>query len=95
MNHFGWGLVGGVAVSLLRLASVRSLSTAQRQALLGDWLYWVELSALALFGGFLAMAYGEANCPLPGILPLHIGASAPAILKVMGGAIRTPRGKAN
>ena len=43
-----------------------------------------------LLGAALAGAYGEAKCQMPGILPLHIGASAPAIFKVMGGAIPTP-----
>lgn len=93
MTHFGWGIIGGASVNFLRLVSVRNLAKPQRKALLEDWLYWIELIGLTIFSGFLAMAYGEVNCPLPGILPLHIGASGPAIFKVMGGAIPTPRGK--
>jgi len=84
-----------MCVNFLRLFALRNLTKAQRNALLTDWLYWLEFAVTPFIGGVLTLAYGEAKCKLPGILPLHVGASAPAIFKVMGGAIPTGRGRSN
>lgn len=87
MNHFEWGFVGALGANLLRLFSFIGQPKQNRRAVLLDPLYLVQFFVLPLLGGFIASAYGEPACKLPGILPLHIGASAPALLKLMSGAV--------
>jgi len=42
---------------------------------------------LPALGGFMAQAYHTSGSPLTPILAINVGASAPAILKTMAGAV--------
>jgi hypothetical protein len=92
VSHFEWGIVGGFAANLVRLFAFINVPKRQRTQL-KDWIYWLQFVSLPILGGFVATAYGDASCRLPGILPLHIGASTPALLKIMSGAVPAPRRK--
>lgn len=90
MNHFAWGFVGGLSANFLRLCAFAGRRKAERDLFLRDPIYWIQFFGVPLVGAFIAFGYGEANCPLPGILPFHIGASAPALVKLMVGPLQLP-----
>jgi len=85
---FIWGFFGASVANFLRLFAFVGQKNAQRSAVLGDYLYWVEFAVFPLLGGIFASAYGEASISYPHILPFHLGMSAPAIMKLMAGASR-------
>jgi hypothetical protein len=87
VTHFEWGFVGALSANLLRLFSFIGQPPQNRRAIIFDPLYIFQFFALPFVGGWVANAYGEPTCQLPGILPLHIGASAPALMKLMSGAV--------
>jgi hypothetical protein len=48
-----------------------------------DKMYWFLFFVMPIIGGFLASAYEQSGTQLNPILAIHIGVSAPAILRSM------------
>ncbi len=87
MAVFWYGFFGGMAVNVLRLTEIGQLRKVDRPQTFSDWMYCVQFVFLPLLGGFIAHAYNSSGSPLTPILAINVGASAPAILKTMAGAI--------
>jgi hypothetical protein len=95
VNHFVWGFAGGLSVNFLRLGAFAGKRKAERDVFLRDPIYWIQFFGVPVIGGLVAQAYGDVTCPLPGILPFHIGASAPALIKLIAGPLNAPERKAS
>jgi hypothetical protein len=90
MAVFWYGFLGGLAVNLLRLGDIARLPKPDRPETFSDWMYCIQFISLPMLGGLMAHAYHGSGSPLTPILAINVGASAPAILKTMAGAV--PRG---
>jgi hypothetical protein len=82
---FLWGLLGSVAVEVVRLIAIYEAGKAlpARYRKRG---FWIVRTLLALAGGGLAVAY-DVQSP---ILAVHIGASTPIIVETFA---RRPPGE--
>ena len=87
MDAFLFGLFGGLAINLLRLAELANVLPAQRPATFRDPYYLIQFICLPLIGGGLAYTYHASGTVLSPILSLNIGASAPLILKNFASAL--------
>jgi membrane associated rhomboid family serine protease len=81
MEPFWFGMFGGLAVNVLRLAELSNTPRVERPATFSDPLYVVQFLFLPLLGGGLAYTYHASGTILSPILAVNIGASAPLILK--------------
>jgi hypothetical protein len=87
MAVFWHGFFGGLAVNILPLGEIARLSKLDRPENFRDWMYCVQFAFLPMLGGLMAQAYHGSGSPLTPILAINVGASAPAILKTMAGAV--------
>jgi hypothetical protein len=87
MQPFLFGLFGGLAINLLRLADLAHKPAAERPKTFSDIFYVIQFVTLPLLGGGLAYTYHASGTMLSPILALNIGASAPLILKNLASAL--------
>jgi hypothetical protein len=87
MEPFFFGLFGGLAINLLRLADLAHTPPAERPKTFTDPFYVVQFLILPLLGGGLAYTYHASGTVLSPILAVNIGASAPLILKNLASAL--------
>jgi|SRR6266571_2964459 hypothetical protein len=87
MEPFWFGIIGGLAINLLRLADLAHVPHAERPKTFSDPYYVVQFLVLPLLGGVLVFAYHAGGTAISPILALNIGASAPLIFKSFGSAI--------
>lgn len=82
-----FALGGGLAVNFLRLFDIISDPKSEKNVLLSDLKpgYWLQFIIVPIIGAFLVYAYYCSKIiTLNPVIAIHLGASAPAILK--GGA---------
>ena len=77
---------GGLAIQLLNLLELSNVPKDKRPDL-KDWLYWLPFLLSPVLSGFLAFVYLASGYDVKPVLALHLGASAPLILRAMAGAI--------
>ncbi|WP_091690019.1 hypothetical protein [Methanococcoides vulcani] len=80
---------GGLAINFIRLLELQTTPKAKRTPTFSDWLYTVQFFGGPLVGSFLAWAYYEGGMEYSPILIIHVGVSAPLIMKSFAGAIPT------
>lgn len=73
---------GGLCIQLLSLLELNKLEVKDRPDF-SDWTYYLPWVINPFFGGVLAYIYIASDFDLSPILSLHIGASAPLILRAM------------
>ena len=71
---------GGIAVQLIALSEAHKLPADQRPDF-RDPLYWIAYIIMAGLGVVVAWAYIASGFELKGFLAIHVGASAPLILR--------------
>ncbi|MBI1626772.1 hypothetical protein [Comamonas suwonensis] len=77
---------GGIAVQLIALSEAHKLPADQRPDF-RDPLYWIAYIIMAGLGVVVAWAYIASGFELKGFLAIHVGASAPLILRTMASLI--------
>jgi len=77
---------GGLAVQLLNLLELSHLPISERPNF-RDWVYYIPYVLNPIISAFIVFVYLKANTQLSSILVLHIGASAPALLRAMASAV--------
>ena len=85
--------LGGVAINLLNLMELQHVPTDRRPDF-KDWLYWLPFAVWPFLAAFVAYVYQHSGSDLTPIMAVHLGASAPLILKGMAGAV-PPRTQIN
>jgi len=73
---------GGFVIQLLNLLELPKLKKEERPNF-HDWVYYIPYLINPILGAFLAFIYLSSNTHLNSILALHIGASAPVLLRTM------------
>jgi hypothetical protein len=80
-SAFFWAAGGSFALEVVAiLNSLRTQKTADLPVYYKSWIFWVARVALGGIAGALAIAEGASN-PL---VAINIGASAPAIVELLG-----------
>lgn len=77
---------GGLAIQLLTLLEIQQLEKKNRPDFT-DFTYYIPYLINPVISAFVAYVYVQAQTQLNPILALHIGASAPLILRSMASAI--------
>ena len=77
---------GGFAIQLLNLLELKHVPKDKRPDL-KDWLYWLPFLGMPIISGFVCYVYLSSGFQIKPILGLHIGASAPLILRAAASAI--------
>jgi len=77
---------GGLALQLLNLLEIPQLKNKDRPDF-KDWVYYLPYIINPLIGAFITFVYLKANTTLNPVLALHIGASAPVILRTMASTL--------
>jgi hypothetical protein len=76
-----YAIGGGFAIQFYYLWARNNMPANRRPDL--NQMYWFVFACMPLVGGFLASAYEQSGNQLNPILAVHIGVSAPAILRSM------------
>lgn len=84
---FGYGFLGAFLLGILRLGEMASIPKIQRPATFSDWVWVVQFLGLPLVGGAVAWLYCVDGTALKPLLTVHIGVSAPLILKAMAAVV--------
>ncbi len=89
---FGYGCLGAFLLGVLRLGELASVPKIERPATFSDWLWVVQFVGLPLVGGAVTWMYHADGIALKPLLAMHIGLSAPLILKAMAAVapVKTP-----
>lgn len=74
---FLFGMLGSVAVELVKLLSLYEAGKSSLPARYRKWRFWIVRVLIAVTGGLLALAH---NVQTP-ILAVHIGAATPVIIE--------------
>jgi hypothetical protein len=77
---------GGLALQLLNLLELPQLKKNDRPDF-KDWVYYIPYIVNPLLGAFITFVYLKTNTTLNPVLALHIGASAPVILRTMASTL--------
>ncbi len=77
---------GGLALQLLNLLEIPHLEKNDRPDF-KDWVYYIPYFINPIIAAFIAYVYLKANTTLNPVLALHIGASAPVILRTMASTL--------
>ena len=77
---------GGLAIQLLTLLELPQLEKKNRPDF-SDFTYYIPFLVNPIISAFVAYVYVQAQTQLNPILALHIGASAPLILRTMASTI--------
>jgi hypothetical protein len=77
---------GALAIQLLNLLEIPNLKKRDRPDF-KDWVYYIPYLINPLLGAFITFVYLKANTTLNPVLALHIGASAPVILRTMASTL--------
>jgi hypothetical protein len=80
---FGYGCLGALLLGLVRLGELGGIPKIQRPPTFSDWLWVVQFLGLPLVGGAVAWIYYADGISLKPLLAMHLGLSAPLILKAM------------
>lgn len=81
---FGWGLIGGFLLSLVRLIELANTPKIQRPSTFSDWMWVVQFLGVPVIGGILTYAYAaDETVKLSRILAVNIGISGQIIVKAM------------
>lgn len=83
------GAAGALAIQLLNLMELPNVAKDKRPDLT-DFVYWLPFAIAPLLGGFVCWAYSESGYTIKPLLGIHLGISAPLILRAMASAI--PKG---
>lgn len=78
--------LGGLAVQLLTLVEVRNLPKSRRPDF-KDFVYWLPFVINPFFGGLIGYAYFNHQPEVNSLLAIHIGASAPLVVRTMSTVI--------
>lgn len=84
---FGYGFLGAFLLGILRLGEMASIPKLQRPPTFSDWVWIVQFVGLPLVGGAVAWLYCVDGTMLKPLLTVHIGLSAPLILKAMAAVV--------
>ncbi len=76
--------IGGIAIQLLAFLELQSLEKNLRPDF-KDIIYWIPYIIAPFISGLMGYAYFHDHPPDNNILAIHIGASAPLILRTMAG----------
>ena len=84
----GWqpfllGVVGGIAFDFIPLYSFRW--DEARPPWIKSWYFWITGLGMWIFGGGLAYLYHQQLSEFSPILALHVGASAPLLIRRLVG----------
>ena len=91
----GFGTLGGLLISVLRLAELAALPRIERPPTFSDPLWVFQFFALPIVGGILAFVYQADGIPLKPLLAMNIGVSAPLILKTLAAVVPKDPGRVN
>tara|TARA_R110000868_G_scaffold147163_1_gene368407 strand:+ start:1892 stop:2173 length:282 start_codon:yes stop_codon:yes gene_type:complete len=80
------GAGGGLALQLLSLLELPNIDKKDRPDF-KDLVYYIPYVLNPILGAFIVFVYLKAQTELNPVLALHIGASAPVILRTMASAI--------
>ena len=83
------GAAGAFAIQLLNLMELRNIPKDKRPDL-WDFFYWLPFIVAPLLGGFVGWAYSASSYTIKPILGIHLGVSAPLVLRAMASTI--PKG---
>jgi CBS-domain-containing membrane protein len=76
---------GGLAIQLLNLLELKNVPKDKRPDLT-DRLYWFSFIGMPILSGFVCYVYLASEFEVKPVLALHIGASAPLILRAAASA---------
>jgi len=76
----------GLAIQLLNLIELSNIDKKDRPNF-KEFVYYLPYIINPIIGAFIAFVYLKANTQLNPVLALHIGASAPVILKTMASTL--------
>ncbi|MGY6631590.1 MAG: hypothetical protein ACXIUL_11330 [Wenzhouxiangella sp.] len=82
----GLAALGAILMNLLTLAEAHQLPKAQRPDF-GDPLYYIAYIVFAFFGALFAFVYLETGFEVRPLLALHIGASAPLLVRTLASTV--------
>lgn len=82
MGPVALGALGGLLIQLLNLAELNKVAKSRRPDF-KDPIYWLPYLINPFFGGLMAYAYFDGQDHVNKLLALHIGASAPLIIRGM------------
>ncbi|MDO3641505.1 hypothetical protein [Mucilaginibacter sp. L3T2-6] len=82
------GAVGGLLIQLLSLAELAKVAKSRRPDF-KDFIYWLPYFINPFFGAVLAYAYFDGQDHVNKLLAIHVGASAPLIIRSMISTIPT------
>lgn len=77
---------GGLGLQLLNLLELPNLEKKDRPNF-KEFIYYIPYIVNPLIGAFIAFVYLKSNTVLNPILALHIGASAPVVLRTMASTL--------
>ncbi len=80
---FIYGFLGGLLLSVVRLAELANIPKIERPPTFSDWVWIVQFLGLPVVGGLLAYVYRADGIDLKPVLAMNIGISAPLIVKAM------------
>ena len=86
---FGYGFLGAFLLGILRLGEMAGIPKIQRPPTFSDWVWDVQFFGLPVVGGAVAWLYCVDGTALKPLLTVHIGLSAPLILKAMAAVVPT------
>jgi len=95
LGAFGFGTLGGLLISVVRLAELAALPRIERPPTFSDPLWVFKFVALPIVGGILAFVYQADGVSLKPLLALNIGISAPLILNTLAAAVPKSPGRVN
>jgi len=82
------GAIGGLLIQLLSLAELAKVPKSRRPDF-KDFIYWLPYLINPFFGGILTYAYFDGQDHVNKLLAIHVGASAPLIIRSMISTIPT------
>jgi hypothetical protein len=92
---FAFGTLGGLLISVVRLAELAALPRIERPPTFSDPLWVFQFFALPIVGGILAFVYQADGVLLKPLLAMNIGVSAPLILKTLAAVVPRDPGRVN
>lgn len=76
------GAGGALAVQLLSLMELHKVAKDKRPNI-AEFVYWLPFLIGPLVGGFMCWAYSASGYGVKPLLGIHLGVSAPLILRAM------------